>query len=334
MHAIELLESESEPPVVSVLVLFGSERTLKVDVLHRIQGCHSSEEAAEDISVSRVVGDAAQLTDVTDELRTLSMFGDRRVVIVEDADGFIKNNRPGLEKYMVSSTNFSLLVLDVKSWPRNTRLAKLLNTAGLAVECNPLSGPALIKWLQKLATERFGKTLDRDTATLIITLAGDSPGVLQQEVAKLTSLAGDANRISSEDVQQAVGDWRTQTTWVMLDAVRDGNIAEAIQSLDSLVSAGEPAQKIMGGVTFVFRKFAEATERARQTRDVRGALTSAGVFPSAVGPGEAYLRRIGFVRASRILQMLADTDANLKGGSRVDVSRQLEELLVRLGADS
>jgi DNA polymerase-3 subunit delta len=119
----------------------------------------------------------------------------------------------------------------------------------------------------------------------------------------------------------------------MLDAVRDGNVAEAIRSLDSLVSAGEPVQKIMGGVTFVFRKFAEATELARQTRDVRGALTSAGVFPSAVGAGEAYLRRIGFDRASRILQTLADADANLKGGSRIAVHRQLEEVLVRLGGD-
>jgi DNA polymerase-3 subunit delta len=333
MHATEFLTSESEPPVVPVLVLFGSERSLKVDVLHRIPGCHSSADSDEDISFSRVAGDEVQLSDVTDELLTISMFGDRRIVMVEDADGFVKDNRAGLEKYVAVPAKASLLILDVKSWPKNTRLAKSLNTAGLAVECNPLSGIALIKWLQNLARERFSKTLDRETAALMITLAGDRLGILQQEVAKLASLAGDADRISSEDVQQAVGDWRTQTTWVMLDAVRDGNVAEAIRSLDSLVSAGEPVQKIMGGVTFVFRKFAEATELARQTRDVRGALTSAGVFPSAVGAGEAYLRRIGFDRASRILQTLADADANLKGGSRIAVHRQLEEVLVRLGGD-
>ena len=337
MHATQFLASDTEPPVVPVLVLFGSERSLKIDVLHRIPGCHSSEDdpdAEDDVCFSRVAGDDAQLTDVTDELLTISMFGDRRIVMVEDADGFVKDNRPGLEKYAASPAKSSLLILDVKSWPKNTRLAKSLNKTGLAVECNPLSGAALIRWLQDLARDRFGKTISQDAAALMVSLAGDSLGILQQEIAKLASLAGDADQITSEDVQQAVGDWRTQTTWVMLDAVRDGHLSEAIESLDSLISAGEPAQKIMGGVTFVFRKFAEATELARQSRDVRGALTSAGVFPSAVSQGEAYLRRIGFERASRILQDLTDADAGLKGGSRVDPHRQLEQLLIRLGGNT
>jgi len=158
MHATQFLASESDPPVVPVLVLFGSERSLKIDVLHRIPGCHSSDDDSdEDVSFSRIAGDDAQLTDVTDELLTISMFGDRRIVMVEDADGFVKDNRPGLEKYVASPAKASLLILDVRSWPKNTRLAKSTATIGLAVECNPLSGAALIKWLQNLATERFRK---------------------------------------------------------------------------------------------------------------------------------------------------------------------------------
>jgi DNA polymerase III subunit delta len=333
MHATEFISKDSEPAAVPVIVLFGSERTLKVDSLQRIPGCISSddEETGEDISFSRLAGDDAQLTDVTDELLTISMFGDRRVVMIEDADDFVRDNRAGLEKYVASPARASLLILDVKSWPKNTRLAKAVKSIGMSIECNPLSGIVLLKWLQNQALERFGKTIDKDAAALMVNLAGDGLGILQQELGKLASLAGDAEAITSEDVQQAVGDWRTQTTWVMLDAVRDGNVGSAIESLDNLMSAGEPAQKIMGGISFVFRKFAEATELARQTRDVRAALTSAGVFPSAVGPGEAYLRRIGFDRATRILQLLANTDADLKGGSRLDLQRQLERLLVRLG---
>ncbi len=329
MHATKFLSSDCEPPVVPVLVLFGSERSLKVDILDRIPGCQSSGDL-EGLSFSRVAGADAHLADLTDELLTISMFGDRRIVMVEDADEFVKENRQGLEKYVAAPAKSSLFILDVKSWPKNTRLAKILNSTGLAVECTPLSGTALIHWLQNLAVEGFEKTLDQDAAALMVALAGDSLGVLRQEIAKLASLVGDTGQITSEDVRQAVGDWRTQTTWFMLDAVRDGNVGQAVESLDNLISAGEPAQKIMGGVTFVFRKFAEATERARQSRNVREALISAGVFPSAVAPGEAYLRRIGFARANRILQMLADTDANLKGGSRIDTCRQLEELLVRL----
>ena len=83
MHATEFLASESGAPVVPVMVLFGSERSLKIDVLHRVPGCQASGDDDSDLSFSRVTGDEAQLTDVTDELLTVSMFGDRRVVMVE-----------------------------------------------------------------------------------------------------------------------------------------------------------------------------------------------------------------------------------------------------------
>ena len=329
MHATQLLSSDRELPVVPVVVLFGLERSLKRDILDRIPDCQSADDE-NGLSFSRVDGSAAQLAELTGELLTISMFGNRRIVMVEDADEFVKENRPGLEKYLAAPAKSSLLILDVNSWPKNTRLAKILNSTGLAVECTPLSGRALIRWLRSLAVEQFEKTLDEDTAALLVALAGDSLGVLRQEIAKLASVAGDAGQITSEDVQLAVGDWRTQTTWFMLDAVRDGNVEVAVENLNSLILAGEPVQKIMGGVTFVFRKFAVATERARQSPNVHHALVSAGVFPSAVAPGEAYLRRIGFARASRIFQLLTDTDANLKGGSRIDTHRQMEELLVRL----
>ena len=314
------------------MVLFGSERSLKVDVLHIIPGCaaDTDDDADDDASLTRVSGSDAELVRVTDELLTVSMFGDRRIVLIDDADDFIKDNRPGLEKYAAKPARSSLLILDVKSWPKNTRLAKVVAEIGLAIECNPLTGAALQRWLQQTAKTRFGKSIDREAMQLMFSLAGTSLGILQQELAKLAALVGDADVITSEDVGQTVGDWKTQTTWEMLDAVRSGKVGTAIAGLDRLLLAGEHPIKIMGGITYVFRKLGEATEIARQTRDVSGALRSAGVFPAAVGPSEAYLRRIGFDKASRILQRLADTDANLKGGSRVDSRLQLEHLFVLL----
>jgi hypothetical protein len=52
-----------------------------------------------------------------------------------------------------------------------------------------------------------------------------------------------------------------------------------------------------------------------------------------VGPGEQYLKRLGFERASRILQWLMEADADMKGGSRVDAAILLERLFIRLAGD-
>jgi len=328
MHATEFLTKHTALPEVPVLVLYGGERFLKLEILKLVPGCADPDD--DTVEITRVVGKDADLRTVCDELLTVSMFGDHRIVMIDEADDFITKNRAGLEKYVDNPARTSLLILDVKSWPKKTKLAKATGKVGLNIECGELKGPALVQWLIKAAKEVHQKKLDRDTAQLIVQLAGDSLGLLQQELNKLVSLVGDVETITQEDVTRVVGGWRLETTWTMLDAIRDGYVGKALECLDKLIMAGDAPQKVLGGLTFTFRKLAEATEYARQTRDLPGALKSAGVFPAAIGASESYLKRIGFEKASRIFQMLVEADANMKGGSRVDPKVQLEALFVQL----
>lgn len=330
LHATDILGAKTEFRRVPVVVLFGTERFLKLEVLKRIPGCQGDEA---DLALTRVEGRQADLRTVLTDLTTVSMFGDQRMVLIEDADDFVTEHRVALEKYVAHPARTALLILDVKSWPKNTRLYKAVEAVGVAVECSELKGAALVKWLQKLAADEFGRQLDRDTAALIVQLAGDSAGLLQQEVAKLASYVGDNNVITQADVVQVVGGWRTETTWVMLDAVRDQQLGKALEALDKLLLAGEAPQKILGGTTFSFRKLAEATEAARTGTPLPEALRTAGVIPFSVAPGEQYLRRIGFEKASRILQWLVEADHDMKGGSKVDPRLLLERLFVRLSGE-
>lgn len=329
MHATEFLAEHKTMPDVPVVVVYGAERYLKLEVLKLVLGDAGDDD---DSCLTRVAGRDADLRSVCDELLTVSMFGDQRVVLVEDADDFVSANRPGLEKYVASPSRSSLLILDVKSWPKNTKLAKATAKCGVNIECTELKGAALGKWLIRAARREHDKQLDSETAALIVQLAGDSLGLLQQELEKLAALVGDAESITQEDVVRVVGGWRIETTWAMLDAIRDGNLSAALQDLDKLLLAGDAPQKILGGLVFTFRKLAVATELARQTRDLPGALRSAGVFPNAIAPAERYLKRLGFERASRLFQWMVEADANMKGGSRVDPKLQLEALFVRLAA--
>ena len=328
--ATEFLSSKNPPAPHGVLVMYGPERFFRGEILHLLPGV-SGEEA--ESAITRLNGEHAEIREVMSELKTVSMFGDQRIVLIEDADDFVTANRPVLEKYTASPAKGSLLILDVKSFPKTTKLYKLVDQHGLAVECAELTGANLLKWLQRVAKEQYGKDLDRDSATLIVQLAGDGLGMLLQEVAKLASLVGEVAEITRDDVVKVVGGWRTETTWVMLDAVRDGNLNKALEALNKLMMAGEAPQKILGGVTFTFRKLAEATERARAGAPLREAISVSGIFPAAIAPSETYLRRIGFERASRILQMLIEADTEMKGGSRVDPRLLLERLFVRLAGE-
>ena len=337
MLATEFLNSNDATVNGSVLVLFGSERFFRAEILKRIPGA-SGEDA--DLSLSRFNGPDAEFLTVATDLKTVSMFGEQRVVLIEDAEEFVTANRSALEKLVTSSGRRSLLILDVDSWPKNTKLFKLVAQHGLAIECNKLEGASLLKWMQALAKDDYGKQLDRETASLILELAGDGLTLLQQEIGKLAALVGDASAITRDDVTKVVGGWKLETTWEMLDAVRDDRLSDAIQSLDKLMAAGDPPQKILGGLVYMFRKFAETAERMRpKSMTLPEALRASGVFTRRedadkgkdnVKSGEAYLKRLGFDKAIRILPLLVEADSDMKGGSRVDPRLLLERLFVRL----
>src|SRR5690606_553141 len=108
---------------------------------------------------------------------------------------------------------------------------------------------------------------------------------------------------SAEIVRTMVGGWRTETTWAMTDAVRDGQLASALKDLHDLLYHGEAPQKLIGGIHFVFRKLAYATDLARR-QPLDGALREAGVFPQAVTPSTTYLKRLTRPKAEKIIHHL------------------------------
>ena len=284
----------------------------------------------DELSIKRFTGKDATLRDVRDELLTVSMFADARVVVVDEADDFITSYRPGLEDYADKPSTSSVLVLDCKSCAKNTKLAKKVAAGGLEIECSELTGVRLTKWITDEAAGTYGKQISRDAAALLVELVGSSLGLIGQELSKLSSYVGDGDRISPDDVRSLVGGWKAETTWTMTNAVRDGNVSLALTCLDQLLTAGEAPAKLLGGINFVFKKFSHATEHSRTGTPLNVALKQSGIFPRDLDAAGRYLRRIGRPRAERILAILLQADADLKGASRLPDRLKMERLLLDL----
>jgi DNA polymerase-3 subunit delta len=330
MHATDFLKEPDQHAHVAIAVLCGPETHLRSQArkaMARVLCGEDSEDA--DLGLTVFNGKDADFKSVSDELLTVSMFGDHRVVIVEDADDFVSKNRPQLERYVEKASKKATLILDVKTWPKNTKLAKkVVTTQGLTIECTELTGASLSRWICDLAESEYQKKISKDAAAAMVQLAGSSLGLLRQEVEKLANYVGDNDRITPEDVRTLVGGWKAETTWVMLNAARDGQINRALECLDQLIAAGESPLRILGGLNHTFRKIALATEGSRGGKPLTAAIKAAGVFYKDYGAIEKYLRRIGRPQAEMILHRLAKADRNMKGGSRVPERIQLEQLLV------
>lgn len=329
MHAMAFLNQPPTTEIPAVVVLHGSDEFLRSEVLQKLcrqLGGENEEEAI----ISRFRGSDCERRAVMDELRTVSMWGDRRVVVIENADPFVSENRAELERYLAAPARGAVLILAVKSWAKNTRLTKAVARNGLPIECSELKGAKLLHWLKETAASQHEKQLTQSAAALMVELAGTSVGLLSQELAKLAAYVGKNRRIGEEDVQAVVGGWSVKNAFKMMDELYAGRLNKALELLDRLLSSGEAPQKILGAISFSLRKLTQAVEDARQGKRLKAALADAGVFRNQIEQSNAFLRRIGRPQAEQFLARLLQADLQLKGAARLDSRLILETLLVSL----
>src|SRR5262249_37369464 len=125
MDSLAFLERAGRQAVRPVYVLHGDEDFLKRQALGAIRALVLGSDGDE-FGLSTHDGDRAAFDAVHDELLTLPFLAGRRLVVVANADPFVTRSRTGLEKYVPQPSPTGVLVLEVRSWPATTRLAKLI----------------------------------------------------------------------------------------------------------------------------------------------------------------------------------------------------------------
>lgn len=311
-----------------VYVLHGDEDFLKRQVLVALRRLvlGSDDDA---FGLSTHAGDKAAFAAVRDELDTLPFLSPRRLVVVEGADPFVTRHRAALEKYVADPAANGVLILDVKTWPANTRLAKL--TAGdKTITCKTPSAYKLPEWCVQWAAKQHGKTLAAPAAQLLVELVGADMGLLDQEITKLVVYAGDAARIDRGDVDKLVGSSRAENTWIIFDAIGTGKPKEALAILDRLLEQGDEPLRILGAFSLQLRRLAQAARLCENGGSLTAALEQAGVPPFAVKGCEQQLRHLGRKRADRLYDWLLEADLGLKGSSELPPRTLLERFVVRL----
>ncbi len=338
LHAVDYLAAAEKHPARPVCVVFGDEPFLKRQVLTRLREQAAGEDQA-DFSLSTFDGRTTELRDVIDELATVAMFGGgKRVVVVEEADQFVSRYRSELEDYVARPKPTGILILEVKSWPANTRLYKAVAGDGLQVDCSALPPARLTRWLTAWANQTHDVQLTKSAAELLVETVGPELGLLDQELAKLALSIGPGGKITPETVSRSVGSWRARTTWEMLDAALDGNVRQALVQLDRLLLAGESPVALLAQVSASLRRLAAATrlvlqaEAAGRRIGLGGALELAGVKRFVLQKAERQLRQLGRHRGSQLYRWLLQADLDLKGASALPPRLILERLIVCLAA--
>jgi len=258
-------QSRSSPPKVDagtqILVLHGKEQMLKRVYLQQLR--EALEQTHGEIESFTYDGRLVELAEVLDELRGYSLMQRYKLVIVEDADTFVKNNRQALERYAQQPVDHATLVLRAGTWNKGN-LDKYIAKVGAVISCDALNEKDALPWLANRAKSWYGRPLDREAAQVMIERLGTDLSLLDSELSKIALLGEADEPIQQATVKELVGRSSDEQAWAaqeaLLHAIQTGSTDQALRTIRELIDlAGQPEPLVMYFVADLFRKLSVAS---------------------------------------------------------------------------
>ncbi|MFG0260887.1 MAG: DNA polymerase III subunit delta [Novipirellula sp. JB048] len=338
LNAFEML---SKPPadLPSMAAVFGPDTTLRTWVIAALSS---------DGDVTSFDGESVRWSDLRDDLATASLFDfdGKRSVVIRNADKFVSQHRPELEKYASQPGTSNRFIIEMTSLPSNTKLYKAIAGDHLVVACTASTDKKLRitaagrrQFLTGYVARRHNAALSGEAADALVEMLGEEIGMLETEIAKLALYKSPGETIDEPLVREVVAGWQGKTVWQITEAIATGNATEALLQLDKLMSGGQRPIALLPQIAWSLRRLGMATavvehrEREGRTVQLEDALAAAGIHrPSEIQQSKAQLRGLGRARGKQLLPWLLDADLRLKGTHSADGRDRflLEYLVLRL----
>lgn len=165
--------------------------------------------------------------------QTMPFCADFRLVIVNGAGELAKTVSEAVVSYLADPNPQCVLCLVAEKLAKNTRLYKAVAKVGphSVIDCAPLKRWELPPYVVKLAQKR-GLSMDNAAAQELVERVGESTVALDNQIATLAQLVGDAGRITLADVEANVAQIAEVSPWAFADAVCERNAPRAMEMLN------------------------------------------------------------------------------------------------------
>ncbi len=292
-------------------------------------------------SVSVLEGTSVAPADVLDEVATSGFFAEAKLVVLENADAFLKAHHVGPEflERLRQRAGLSVLVLITPGLDGRTAFARAAEKAGVLIDCGPLStrgpNPKLRAWVKQRAAHH-GLNLARGAEDELIERAGVSLLALDQELLKLALYVADRGAGASArtgDVEALIDRNRTFLIYELTDAVIRSDRGRALRLAGELIEQGMAPEALLGALGAQFRRLWLIKHRLAAGASVQEACREAGVRQQFLWQRTAQAARTRSAEdLARSLHLIAEADCILKGQKGLALERPLllEMLVLKL----
>jgi DNA polymerase-3 subunit delta len=256
--------------------------------------------------------------------------GGRRLVIVEDVDGWKAAEVKAIAAYLANPAPDTVLALVAGELKKDSALGKACAKAG-DVLVYDVTRRRLPEWVTKQFSDR-GVEVDAEAARLLVEVVGEDPEALATEVDKIATWAA-GERVAVREIEQLAAGCAEVPGYELTDAWGRRDLPAALTACQALLErSGDPVSRtvpaliglLVGHVGRV-RDCQMFAEEGLSAREAAGRLKR---HPFYVEKLYAQARNYGPDELRAAVVRLAELDHAVKGGSRLAVDLELERALI------
>ncbi|HMW66770.1 MAG TPA: DNA polymerase III subunit delta [Chitinophagaceae bacterium] len=292
---------------------------------------HILSESEASFNLSIFYGKDAAWADVINACRRYTMFAERQVVILKEAQQMkdIEKLEPYFENPL-SSTIFIVAYKDKKLDARK-KFSKLVKEKGVLVTTKKMYDNQLPEWTQELMKSK-GLTISQKGLALLVDHIGNDLVRIENEVDKLTINLGKRTSVTEDDIENYIGVSKEFNVFELQSAMASKNLPAAIRIIQYFEAnpKAAPIQLVLpslyGFFSKVFMIFGAGT------RDEKTIATTIGVNPFFV---KDYIKAANLYSYSGIERnLLLLNQYNLKsigiGDAGTEDASLLKEMAVKM----
>lgn len=246
-------------PGAAVYLVTGDDELLLQRALERLLAELRSAEPQLEV----VLVDAVEATELPD-LRTASLFGGVRCIIVRGAESLSGSLAAQVSAYLDAPALTSTLVLVARGTGRIRGVAQRAAAVGQRIDVVAPKPWATREWGALVESElrRLGRSADPPAVRALLDRAGTDAATLASKCAQVAAATPLGASISAGDVERAVEGHGNRGCFAVADAVVERAPAEALVALRGAIEAGEAPLAVLGAITFRLRQLLQVAAGA------------------------------------------------------------------------
>jgi DNA polymerase III subunit delta len=250
---------------------------------------------------------SSEAAELVEALETASLLGDRRLVVIRDAQDLKKDHAEALAGYLESPSPSSVLVMVASG---RTKLDAVVRSKGDVIALEAPKGRRLVTWLRDRARARRLK-LDERGAWALVDAVGNELRDLDAALEQLATGIGTEATVDAAKVRSMFARLADERIYAFTDAVGDRRLPLATSTLRRLLDQGDEPLVLFGALVAHIRRLL----RARRYVD-QGARVVGDALGLPTWRAERVQRQArSFTEDELVASMdvLAETDVEMKG---------------------